>query len=274
MQLRHKHSRFGRLGLSGRRLLEFRSAVRCGAVCLLLAGHATVASADSAAARPAVPWSDSFTTRLEALALLQSLNADLLSHNSATLTLDRWCEAHRMASPAKVVAERVRDADKPPTAELRQTLAVGEDETIRYRRVRLRCGEHVLSEADNWYVPSRLTPEMNHALESSDIAFGRAVQALHFQRRTLKAELLWSPLPEGWEMNESAEPARASGANQPRLAQRPVNQKPAILEVPAQVLQHQAVLTVPDGTPISVVVETYTSAVLSFPEPTQRTSAH
>jgi chorismate-pyruvate lyase len=205
-----------------------------------------------------VPWSDSFTTRLEALALLQSLNADLLSHNSATLTLDRWCEAHRMASPAKVVAERVRDVDKPPTAELRQTLAVGDDEAIRYRRVRLRCGEHVLSEADNWYVPSRLTPEMNQALESSDIAFGRAVQALHFQRRTLKADLLWSPLPEGWEMG---------GVPGPRP-------KSAVLEVPAQVLQHQAVLTVPDGTPISVVVETYTSSVLSFPEPARRSPAH
>ncbi|MEJ0006459.1 MAG: hypothetical protein WDM77_08875 [Steroidobacteraceae bacterium] len=55
----------------------------------------------------------------------------------------------------------------------------------------LHCGAHVLSEADNWYVPSRLTPDMNEALEHSDIAFGRAVQALQFQRHTLSASLLW-----------------------------------------------------------------------------------
>jgi hypothetical protein len=197
-------------------------------------------------------WSDSYTSRLEALALLQTLNADLLSHDSATLTLDRWCSSHDMASPPKVTAERVRDADKPATAEVRQTLAVSESEPIRYRRVRLKCGEHVLSEADNWYVPARLTAEMNQALETSDIAFGRAVQALHFQRRTLKAELLWSPLPAGWESKGTGVPA-SNGR----------------LQVPAQVLQHQAVLTVPDGHPISLVVETYTRAVLNFPEPPQ-----
>ena len=34
-----------------------------------------------------------------------------------------------------------------------------------------------------------------------------------------------------------------------------------------RVLEHRAVLTLPDGTPFSQVVETYTSAVLAFPEP-------
>src|SRR6201992_3217418 len=102
------------------------------------------------------PWRDTYTVRLEALALLQSLNADLLSHDSATLTLDRWCEAHGLASPAKIVAERVHGVDKPASDEQRRLLAVGEGEPIRYRRVRLSCGGHVLSEADNWYVPGRL----------------------------------------------------------------------------------------------------------------------
>ena len=136
--------------------------------------------------------------------MLQSLNAALLSHDSATLTLDRWCADHRLASPAKITAERVKGQDKPATAELRQALGVSDAEPIAYRRVRLRCGAHVLSEADNWYVPSRLTPEMNRQLETTDIAFGRAVQALKFRRRTLSAELLWSPLLEGWEMGAPA----------------------------------------------------------------------
>jgi hypothetical protein len=210
--------------------------------------------AGSAVADEVPPWRNDFVARLEALALIQSLNAALLSHDSATLTLDRWCADHRLASPAKITAERVKGQDKPTTPELRQALAVNEAEPIRYRRVRLRCGTHVLSEADNWYVPARLTPEMNRQLDTTDIAFGRAVQALKFRRRTLSAELLWSPLPRNWEMG-TALPDPGAGS----------------LAVPAQLLQHRAVLTLPDGTPFSEVVETYTSEVLAFPEPARPT---
>jgi chorismate-pyruvate lyase len=196
-------------------------------------------------------WKGDYTTRLEALALLQSLNADLLGNSSATLTLDRWCAAHRLASPAKVVAERVRDVNKEPTPEQRAALGVSATEPVRYRRVRLKCGGHVLSEADNWYVPARLTPEMNRQLDTTDIAFGRAVQALGFRRQTVAADLLWSPLPEGWEMGAPLGPSSSESS----------------LEIPPQVLQHRAVLLLPDGTPISQVIETYTSEVLGFPEP-------
>ena len=124
----------------------------------------------------APPWQESFTARLGALALLQTLNAELLSHDSAALTLDRWCAAHRLASPAHIVAEQVDGAFQAPTDEQRQLLGVSATEPVRYRRVRLICGDHVLSEADNWYVPARLTPEMNRLLDTTDTAFGRAVQ--------------------------------------------------------------------------------------------------
>jgi len=201
--------------------------------------------------KPAPVWANDFTARLEALALLETLNAELLSHDSATLTLDRWCDAHRLASPAKIVAVRDKDTIKPPSAEQRRVLGVGDSEPIRYRRVKLVCGTHVLSEADNWYVPARLTPEMNKQLETTDTPFGRAVQALHFQRRTLSAKLLWSPLPDGWEMTPPALPDAGSKS----------------LKVPHAVLEHQAVLTLPDGTAISQVVETYTEQVLAFPQP-------
>jgi chorismate-pyruvate lyase len=202
----------------------------------------------AAAAAPA--WQNDFTARLEALALLETLNADLLSHASATLTLERWCAAHKLAAPARVIAERVHGVDKLPTEAQRRLLGVSATEPVRYRRVRLACGDHVLSEADNWYVPSRLTPAMNHVLDTTDTAFGRAVQALDFRRRTLSAELLWRPLPQGWEMGAAL--AKEQGA---------------ALAIPHAVLQHRAVLTLPDGTPISEVIETYTSEVLAFPQP-------
>jgi hypothetical protein len=192
-------------------------------------------------------WPDDLTSRLEALALLQTLNAQLLSHDSATLTLDAWCGAHKMASPARIVAEPVHGAQKEPDAQVLQLLGVGAD-AMKYRRVKLHCGAHVLSEADNWYVPGRLTAGMNHVLETTDTAFGRAVQDLHFQRHTLAAKLLWSPLPEGWEMGAAVLPGASAGG----------------LTIPAQVIEHRAVLSLPDGTPFSVVVETYTGEVLAF----------
>jgi hypothetical protein len=70
-----------------------------------------------------------------------------------------------MATPARIIAERVKDADKQATAEQLQLLGVSPSVAVRYRRVRLRCGAYVLSEADNWYVPARLTDDMNRLLD-------------------------------------------------------------------------------------------------------------
>jgi hypothetical protein len=214
-----------------------------GALSILLA------TAAASAAEPA-PWPDSFVGRLEALALIESLNADLLAHASATLTIERWCADHRLADPARIVAERVSDAVKPASAEVRAALDVKADEPLGYRRVRLKCGDHVLSEADNWYVPARLTSEMNHVLETTDTPFGKAVAALNFRRHTLSADLLWRPLPKGWEMGAATEPQNAG-----------------LLAIPDRVLEHRAVLSTPDGEPFSEVVETYTGEVLAFPPP-------
>ena len=193
-------------------------------------------------------WADDATSRLEALALIQTLNADLLSHDSATLTLDRWCAAHGLATPPIITAQRVREGETPADDQVRHLLSVGASEPIRHRHVRLICGGHVLSEADNFYLPARLTPEMNRVLDTSDTAFGRAVAALRFRRVTLSAELLWRPLPDGWEMGDAL-PAAASGQ----------------LAVPAGVLRHRALLLLTDGTPFSALVETYTGEVLAFP---------
>jgi hypothetical protein len=208
-----------------------------------------LATAIASAAEPA-PWPDSLVGRLEALALIESLNADLLAHDSATLTIERWCADHRLADPARIIAERVRDADKPASAEVRAALDVKPDEPLGYRRVRLKCGDHVLSEADNWYVPARLTAEMNHALETTDTPFGKAVAALHFRRHTLSADLLWRPLPKGWEMGAA-----------------PASNEAGALAIPEHVLEHRAVLSTPGGEPFSEVVETYTGEVLAFPPP-------
>jgi hypothetical protein len=195
-------------------------------------------------------WPDTLTAHLEALALLETFNADLLSHDSATLTLERWCGAHQMASAPRVIAEKSAEFH-PPSDLQRKELGVSASEPVRYRRVRLRCGEHVLSEAENWYVPARLTPQMNQLLEHTDVPFGRVVQPLHFSRHVLDATLLWSALPAGWDSGHAT--------LTPHLPAWPDAQTP--------VLRHRAVLVLPDGRAISEVVETYTAAVLAFPEP-------
>lgn len=228
------------------------AGIRAVLAALALYGLAHAADAEA----PATPaWHDDYTSRLEAYALLQTLNAELLSGDSATLTLDRWCGTHKLAAPPRIVAERVTGADEAPTAEQRALLGVGPAEPVRFRRVRLKCGEHVLSEAENWYVPSRLTADMNRVLETTDTPFGRAVKPLGFRRRTLSAKLLWSPLPKDWEMGGADDATRLNGGGN--------------LQVPHEVLQHLAVLTLPDGTPFSQVIETYTGDVLAFPEPQQ-----
>jgi len=197
-------------------------------------------------------WPDTSIARLEALTELQTLNADLLSHDSATLTLDRWCSRHRLGNGAKIVADRVTGEDKQPSADVRAQLRAGAGEQIAYRRVRLRCGERVLSEADNWYLPSKLAPEMNRTLETSNAAFGRVVQPLGFRRHTVSAQLLWSPLPDGWDIGGAPLPAGNAGAP---------------LSIPDKVIEHRALLTRADGEPFSYVIETYTAAVLDFPPP-------
>lgn len=189
-------------------------------------------------------WPNSPRARREILALLETLESALLSHNSATLVLDDWCLRHHLAGPdEKIVAERVTGEEKPATAEQRALLQVDARESVRYRRVRLRCGAHILSEADNWYVPARLSPAMNATLDTTDISFGRVVQPLHFRRRTLSSRLLWSPLP----------PPRHSAA--------------AMLSIPNSLIEQRALLTLADGQPFSMVAETYTSGVLAFAPP-------
>jgi hypothetical protein len=120
---------------------------------------------------------------------LARLKSDLLSNSSATQVLTKWCGDLRLASPAVIRAERDAAAVKAPTPEIMALLAAKPDETIRYRHVRLICGTHLLSEADNWYRASQLTPTMNKELDDTDIPFGTAVRPLGFHRKTLGANI-------------------------------------------------------------------------------------
>ena len=164
----------------------------------------------------------------DASALLDAFNARLLAGPTATGVLNQWCTEHGVTD--KVRAERVAGGLHFASAEQRARLKVGPDEPLGYRRVRLSCGGHVLSEAENWYVPSRLTPEINALLDGGDTPFGAAIAPLRPSRKNLAAERLW----------------QGTGT------------------VPDDVLRHRALVFDGTGRPLAEVVETYKRTALEL----------
>lgn len=202
------------------------------------------------AAQTVSVWPDTFLARVESLALVETLNATLLAARSATFTLDKWCADHKLAVDTKIRARLDRKVDKPITDEQRHRLQIDQSEPVKFRHVELACGNHVLSEADNWYVPSRLTAEMNRVLETTDTPFGRAIADLKPFRRTFAADVLWKPLDDGWE--ERGPPADHPGQT---------------LAIPAHLFEHRALVYASDFKPVSEVDEIYTRENLAFSPP-------
>jgi hypothetical protein len=155
-------------------------------------------------------------------ARVDRLRSEILAAASATQFLTVRCGALHLADPAVVHAENAPVTEEAD-GDVRALLKVDTTERVRHRHVRLTCGGHLLSEADNWYVPARLTAEMNRALDSSDTPFGTVVRPLDFHRQTVAT-------------------SQPSGG--------------------AAVLQVKAVLLTPDQTPISLVVENYSRDLL------------
>ncbi|WP_255504514.1 hypothetical protein [Novosphingobium sp. EMRT-2] len=159
---------------------------------------------------------------------LPRFEATLAAHDSATQALGEWCAARGIARPATIRAMADRDAHDASPPAVRKALGVTADEPVAYRHVRLACGGTVLSDARNWYVPARLTPDMNRTLETTDTPFGKVVMPLGFRRERLEAR-------------------------RGRMAECPAS----------TVLSHRAVLRLVGGTAISLVVECYTRANLA-----------
>ncbi|MFT9064674.1 MAG: hypothetical protein ABF430_12795 [Acetobacter persici] len=202
--------------------------------------------------QPETYWRATTLHRLMLTALLNELDAALLSTSSATRTLEDWSKRHRLAAAPTVRALCQQTPPRPCPPALRQALGLSDDspsDALRYRHVRLICGELTLSDAENWYLPDRLTAEMNTALDTTETPFGRVTASLAFTRRLVLAERLWSPLPTGWELQPLP-----TGSDTP-------------LVFPPVLFRHHAVLARQDGTPLSAVIESYTAGAFSFPPP-------
>ena len=200
-------------------------------------------------------WKGDFQSRLEVYAMMQMLNVELLGSTSATRTLEKWCQTHQLAAPANIVAQPVVGEDKAPTQEQLQRLEVTGPEQVKYRKVRLFCGDQLLSEADNWYVPGRLTADMNRLLETTQTPFGKAVAPLEPYRQTISVKMLWSPLPEGWEVEHPVHDA---------------NSRKQPLTIPGALFEHRALVYGKDRKPIAEVHEVYQRQIVADPKPNQR----
>lgn len=170
-------------------------------------------------------------TSAQTFAMVERLDAELLATRSATATLESWCREHRMADPPQVTARLVAGAPKPATPEQLRRLDVSGAREVKYRHVRLHCGSHVLSDADNWYVPARLTAEMNRLLDATDTPFGKAVAALEPTRETIAVRILW---------HDTTQP------------------------IPDTLFEHRAVLYTKDREPFSEVDERYRRELLDW----------
>lgn len=164
---------------------------------------------------------------LAASSALPAFEQTLAAQDSATAALGAWCAARHMADPPTISAAPVKGEDALPPPDLDEVLKLGEDQPSGYRHVRLSCGGKVLSEAHNWYAPQRLTPAMNQLLDTTDTPFGKVASPLGFRRERLGA-------------------VRGSAAGCPRDT----------------VLTHRALLRLPSGEPLALVVECYTPAAL------------
>jgi hypothetical protein len=173
---------------------------------------------------------------------LGRFEAQLDSTDSASEVLRRWCADRGIADPPVIRAHLSAGPARPADRATRRRLGVGVNEPVRFRHVELACGAHVLSEADNWYRPSLLTPEMNRRLDETDAPFGVVVHDLNFHRQTLGVEWLVRPA------RHAPSPGRT-------------------IAPPHFVLRHMAVLRADRGEPFSLVVETYTADVLTAGSP-------
>ncbi len=216
---------------------------------LMLGLYGTLISGEAVAARPLGPLPDTRLVRAEVETLIASLHARLLAAQTATAALEAWCAERKLAMVPAVRARIVSGIDKPLEPDQRDRLRIGADEPVKYRRVELTCGETVLSEADNWYVPGRLTAEMNGIVETTDTPFGRAVAGLRPYRKTFSVTHLWEPTIS----------APVPGPS-PETPARP-------LDIPWLLLEHRALVFTGDGMPFAEVRETYTRNILGLAAP-------
>jgi len=158
----------------------------------------------------------------------------LRDSNSATAMLAQWMNISCADHAAEIVAVE-RSVGYRAASDIGRLarLQVQAEDAIQYRRVWLMYKGRIVSDAENWYVPARLSPDMRRQLTQSAIPFGTVIGPLAPTRETLSSERLWPG------------PVQSSTGR-----------------LPAHVLRHRALVRNADGCPVSEVQELYTRNIL------------
>ena len=137
---------------------------------------------------------------------LADFRRTLASHDSATIALEQWCAQRGIQAPAHILAVPRDDADAVPISPaMRAALGVDAAEPLAARHVLLTCGNTVLSDARNWYVPARLTPAMNQTLNTTRVPFGKVVAPIGLHRVALPTGVPSpAPCPAGTIQHDTA----------------------------------------------------------------------
>jgi uncharacterized protein YjiS (DUF1127 family) len=212
-----------------------RSEIHAAAYCPLSSDRACrLASQDTAGDHP-LP-----TTPAKVAALVRELSDHLLHASTATEALHAWCAARGLSTGPITAVKQDPDQRRYPDDDMLDELRPERHERIAYRCVRLVRGLVLLSEADNWFIPDRLPPEVHDLLEATDVPFGAAVAALQPSRRTYFVRFA--------ELSTASE-AGTGGC-------------PAGLSSSMPILEHKAAVLGRNRQPLDVVSERYCAALL------------
>jgi chorismate-pyruvate lyase len=172
------------------------------------------------------PWS-------ERDALVRELSRRIALARTATAALLAWCDEHRL-SHGPIMAKRLQGDRTLPAKELSlPELGAPSEEPLCHRRVELVRGNLPLVTADNWFLPARLSPEMNDVLGSTDLPFGAVVAPLDPKRRN--ASIHFCDPGDGAPWGQET------------------------------ILEHRAIVLSGDGEPLAAVRERFRVELVSFP---------
>lgn len=107
----------------------------------------------------------------------------LQDYDTATAALEAWCRRHHPCGADALAVTLLSDQPMPPGGYC-GPLRLQAGETLHCRRVWLRWGDRVVSEAENWYVPQRLPPAMQRVLAEGIRPYGAVVAELRPRRAT------------------------------------------------------------------------------------------
>jgi uncharacterized protein YjiS (DUF1127 family) len=181
------------------------------------------------------------TTPANVAALVRELSNHILHASTATEALHAWCAARGLSAGPITAVKQDPDQRRHPDDDMLDELRPERHERIAYRCVRLVRGLVILSEADNWFIPGRLPPEVRDLLETTDVPFGAAVARLQPSRRTY-----FVSYPE------------LSTASEAGTGDSPPGLSPSM-----PILEHKAIVLDRNRQPLSVVSERYCAVLLS-----------